>query len=59
MFFAATGVTDGSLLRGVRFEPHRIITQSLSMRSQVRAPSGSSRAGTTRSARCWSNSSRS
>ena len=33
VFFAATGVTDGSLLRGVRFEPHRIITHSLSMRS--------------------------
>jgi fructose-1,6-bisphosphatase II len=34
VFFAATGVTDGSLLRGVRFEKHRIITQSLSMRSK-------------------------
>jgi fructose-1,6-bisphosphatase II len=34
VFFAATGVTDGSLLRGVRFESHRIITQSLSMRSR-------------------------
>ena len=33
VFFAATGVTDGSLLRGVRFEPARIITHSLSMRS--------------------------
>ena len=33
VFFAATGVTDGSLLRGVRFEPHRITTHSLSMRS--------------------------
>ena len=33
VFFAATGVTDGSLLRGVRFEPHRIVTHSLSMRS--------------------------
>ena len=39
VFFAATGVTDGSLLRGVRFEPHRIITHSLSMRS----PSGTVR----------------
>jgi fructose-1,6-bisphosphatase II len=34
VFFAATGVTDGALLRGVRFEPHRIITHSLSMRSR-------------------------
>jgi fructose-1,6-bisphosphatase II len=34
VFFAATGVTDGSLLKGVRFEPHRIITHSLSMRSR-------------------------
>ena len=34
VFFAATGVTDGALLKGVRFEPHRIITQSLSMRSR-------------------------
>lgn len=34
VFFAATGVTDGSLLRGVRFEPHRIVTHSLSMRSR-------------------------
>ena len=34
VFFAATGVTDGSLLRGVRFESHRITTHSLSMRSR-------------------------
>jgi fructose-1,6-bisphosphatase/sedoheptulose 1,7-bisphosphatase-like protein len=34
VFFAATGVTDGALLRGVRFESHRIVTQSLSMRSR-------------------------
>jgi fructose-1,6-bisphosphatase II len=34
VFFAATGVTDGSLLRGVRFTGHRIVTQSLSMRSK-------------------------
>ncbi len=34
VFFAATGVTDGSLLRGVRFERKRIITHSLSMRSR-------------------------
>ena len=34
VFFAATGVTDGALLRGVRVESHRIVTQSLSMRSR-------------------------
>jgi fructose-1,6-bisphosphatase II len=34
VFFAATGVTDGALLRGVRFEPERVITHSLSMRSR-------------------------
>jgi fructose-1,6-bisphosphatase II len=34
VFFAATGVTDGVLLRGVRFEPHRVVTQSISMRSR-------------------------
>ena len=34
VFFAATGVTDGSLLRGVRFEPGTIATHSLSMRSR-------------------------
>ena len=34
VFFAATGVTDGALLRGVRFEQERITTQSLSMRSR-------------------------
>ena len=34
VLFAATGVTDGSLLRGVRFESHRIVTHSLSMRSR-------------------------
>ncbi len=34
VFFAATGVTDGSLLNGVRFESHRITTHSLSMRSR-------------------------
>jgi fructose-1,6-bisphosphatase II len=36
VFFAATGVTDGALLKGVRFEPHRIVTHSLSMRSRSR-----------------------
>jgi fructose-1,6-bisphosphatase II len=34
VFFAATGVTDGSLLRGVRWEGGRIVTHSLSMRSR-------------------------
>jgi fructose-1,6-bisphosphatase/sedoheptulose 1,7-bisphosphatase-like protein len=33
-FFAATGVTDGELLRGVRFERHEVLTHSLSMRSR-------------------------
>jgi fructose-1,6-bisphosphatase II len=34
IFFAATGVTDGALLRGVRFNPRRITTHSLSMRAR-------------------------
>lgn len=34
VFFAVTGVTDGALLQGVRFEPGRIVTHSLSMRSR-------------------------
>jgi fructose-1,6-bisphosphatase II len=34
VFFAATGVTDGELLRGIRFEQHEVLTQSLSMRSR-------------------------
>lgn len=34
VFFAATGVTDGALLRGVRFEHDAVLTQSLSMRSR-------------------------
>src|SRR4029453_17493430 len=34
VFFAATGVTDGELLRGVRYTPQRVLTQSLSMRSK-------------------------
>ena len=33
VFVAATGVTDGELLRGVRFSPDRATTHSLSMRS--------------------------
>jgi fructose-1,6-bisphosphatase II len=39
VFFAATGVTDGELLRGVRFDRRGSTTQSLSMRSK----SGTSR----------------
>jgi fructose-1,6-bisphosphatase II len=34
VFFAATGVTDGELLKGVRYTPRRVLTQSLSMRSR-------------------------
>ena len=34
VFFAATGVTDGELLRGVRYGARRVRTQSLSMRSR-------------------------
>jgi fructose-1,6-bisphosphatase II len=34
VFFAATGVTNGELLRGVRFEHREVVTQSLSMRSR-------------------------
>jgi fructose-1,6-bisphosphatase II len=34
VFFAATGVTDGALLRGVRFQSHQVVTHSLSMRSR-------------------------
>jgi len=34
VFFAATGVTDGSLLNGVRFDSQWVNTQSLSMRSR-------------------------
>jgi fructose-1,6-bisphosphatase II len=34
VFFAATGVTDGELLCGVRFEHREVVTQSLSMRSK-------------------------
>jgi fructose-1,6-bisphosphatase II len=34
VFFAATGVTDGELLRGVRFQHQEVLTQSLSMRSR-------------------------
>jgi len=33
-FFAATGITDGELMRGVRYEPGLVHTQSLVMRSR-------------------------
>ena len=33
-FFAATGLTDGEMLRGVRFDNHGARTQSLVMRSR-------------------------
>jgi len=33
-FFAATGITDGELLKGVRFDPTDVHTQSLVMRSR-------------------------
>jgi fructose-1,6-bisphosphatase II len=33
-FFAATGITDGELLKGVHYEPHLVTTQSLVMRSK-------------------------
>jgi fructose-1,6-bisphosphatase II len=36
VFFAATGVTDGALLKGVRFTRGRISTDSLSMRARSR-----------------------
>ena len=36
VFFAATGVTDGALLKGVRFARGRISTESLSMRARTR-----------------------
>ncbi len=33
VLFAATGVTDGSLLRGVKLLPRRVVTSSVVMRS--------------------------
>ena len=33
-FFAATGITDGDLLRGVRYRGRTIATQSIVMRSR-------------------------
>ena len=34
VFFAATGITDGELLRGVRFHDHGIVSQSIVMRAR-------------------------
>ncbi|HCP07628.1 MAG TPA: fructose-bisphosphatase class II, partial [Synergistaceae bacterium] len=34
VFFAATGVTDGEMLKGVRYEGDRIVTNSIVMRSK-------------------------
>ena len=34
VFFVATGITDGELLRGVRYRPETATTQSLVMRSR-------------------------
>ena len=34
VFFAATGVTTGALLRGVRYEPRGAVTDSIVMRSR-------------------------
>ncbi|MCC3291989.1 MULTISPECIES: class II fructose-bisphosphatase [unclassified Arthrobacter] len=33
-YFAATGITDGDLLRGVRYKKDRVLTQSIVMRSK-------------------------
>jgi fructose-1,6-bisphosphatase/sedoheptulose 1,7-bisphosphatase-like protein len=35
VMFCATGVTDGSMLKGVKFSGHRAMTHSLVMRSQT------------------------
>ncbi len=34
VFFCATGITDGELLRGVRYRPHGALTHSIVMRSK-------------------------
>jgi fructose-1,6-bisphosphatase II len=34
VFFCATGITDGDLLKGVRYEPGGCTTQSIVMRSK-------------------------
>jgi fructose-1,6-bisphosphatase II len=33
-YFVATGITDGDLLRGVRYKPNTVLTQSIVMRSK-------------------------
>ena len=33
-YFAATGITDGDLLRGVRYSKDKVLTQSMVMRSK-------------------------
>ena len=35
VMFAATGVTDGSMLKGVRIVPHGVITHSVAMRARL------------------------
>jgi fructose-1,6-bisphosphatase II / sedoheptulose-1,7-bisphosphatase len=35
VIFAATGVTDGSMLDGIRFEPNAVLTHSIVMRSST------------------------
>ncbi len=35
VIFAATGVTDGSMLDGIRFEPDAVLTHSIGMRSST------------------------
>ena len=48
MFFAATGVTDGVLVQGVRFSPEYATTESIVMRSRsgtIRVIHGEHRAG--------------
>ena len=34
-YFAATGITDGDLLKGVRYHHQRILTESIVMRSSL------------------------
>ena len=34
MFFAATGITDGDLVKGVRYRASSAVTQSIVMRSR-------------------------
>jgi fructose-1,6-bisphosphatase II len=48
VYFAATGITDGALLRGVRFSPEGATTESIVMRAYsgtVRLIHGEHRAG--------------